>query len=586
MEETLKLKIIGEGGQLTKTLGDLQSQLRRFQDGLKSAGNTESFSRIQRSIDATKQRIEALNKTSAGVQKVTKDFTGFSRVIQDLPFGFVAISNNLEQLIPAAGGAGLAFSGLISVLTFASIGFNNWTRGLGLGNESLEDQVKKLNDAKQALANYTELLNDRAKIQVVGTQNAQEEIVRLQTLYKATQDSNIPLAKRKELVDQLQEQYPKYFKNISDETILAGGAEKAYQRLALSILAASKARAGQDLLVDVQKQDLAIAEQQLDQNQKEYDAVQNLTKATQSLNAERSASRSSSQDAQRLTGQNQINQLRDKEISAEKNLNEIRKKGADLQKQRLDLQQRAARITGEITSIVEQNPDALLDPTGGGTKTPKTIKVPVRVRLSVINIDDELTIDNFFKVGAESLSRDVDKNLTKLIETHLATQPIKPHVNITPDVALITPDDALLGAQILAFTQQINTMLTAAGGEMAVAFGQTLGDIFSGKGLTSAFSNIANVLGGFIQDLGKLLIKNAIEVQLFKKALAGLIANPALALAVGIGLVAVGAIIKNSVPSVPKFERGGLLTGATLGLVGEGIGTSAANPEVVAPSIN
>ena len=34
---------------------------------------------------------------------------------------------------------------------------------------------------------------------------------------------------------------------------------------------------------------------------------------------------------------------------------------------------------------------------------------------------------------------------------------------------------------------------------------------------------------------------------------------------------------------VPEFARGGLVTGPTLGLIGEGIGTSASNPEVVAP---
>jgi len=34
---------------------------------------------------------------------------------------------------------------------------------------------------------------------------------------------------------------------------------------------------------------------------------------------------------------------------------------------------------------------------------------------------------------------------------------------------------------------------------------------------------------------------------------------------------------------IPAFAQGGLITGATLGLIGEGIGTTAANPEVVAP---
>lgn len=34
---------------------------------------------------------------------------------------------------------------------------------------------------------------------------------------------------------------------------------------------------------------------------------------------------------------------------------------------------------------------------------------------------------------------------------------------------------------------------------------------------------------------------------------------------------------------VPQFAQGGLVTGPTLGLVGEGSGTSAFNPEVISP---
>ena len=34
---------------------------------------------------------------------------------------------------------------------------------------------------------------------------------------------------------------------------------------------------------------------------------------------------------------------------------------------------------------------------------------------------------------------------------------------------------------------------------------------------------------------------------------------------------------------IPKFEKGGLVTGPTTALVGEGIGTSTSNPEVIAP---
>ena len=57
--------------------------------------------------------------------------------------------------------------------------------------------------------------------------------------------------------------------------------------------------------------------------------------------------------------------------------------------------------------------------------------------------------------------------------------------------------------------------------------------------------------------------------------------NPFAAVAMGIlGAVQIGVV--QSQP-VPAFAQGGLVTGATMGLVGEGRGTTMSNPEVIAP---
>jgi hypothetical protein len=69
-----------------------------------------------------------------------------SRVIQDLPYGFNAISNNLTQLVPAAGAAGLAFSALVAGLSFAQIGLANWTRGSKDASDAMSAQTKSITD--------------------------------------------------------------------------------------------------------------------------------------------------------------------------------------------------------------------------------------------------------------------------------------------------------------------------------------------------------------------------------------------------------------------------------------------------------
>ncbi|MFQ8803460.1 MAG: hypothetical protein ACLR8S_15885 [Paraprevotella clara] len=58
-------------------------------------------------------------------------------------------------------------------------------------------------------------------------------------------------------MDELQRIYPEYFGNLSEEEILAGKASDAYIRLSNSIIAASRARAAQDMIV---KQQQAVLE--------------------------------------------------------------------------------------------------------------------------------------------------------------------------------------------------------------------------------------------------------------------------------------------------------------------------------------
>jgi hypothetical protein len=71
----------------------------------------------------------------------------------------------------------------------------------------------------------------------------------------------------------------------------------------------------------------------------------------------------------------------------------------------------------------------------------------------------------------------------------------------------------------------------------------------------------------------------------FKKAFS----NPYAAIAAGVALVAAGALLKSKInktsgedSKTQKFANGGIISGPTMGLMGEYPGASA-NPEVVAP---
>ena len=89
------------------------------------------------------------------------------------------------------------------------------------------------------------LQKDLAEAEKDVTKTADREKGNMEALYKATQDTNLSLEKRKFWIGELRKAYPDYFKDLTDEEILAGKAAGAYEKLSKEILSAAKARAYQ-----------------------------------------------------------------------------------------------------------------------------------------------------------------------------------------------------------------------------------------------------------------------------------------------------------------------------------------------------
>jgi hypothetical protein len=115
-------------------------------------------------------------------------------------------------------------------------------------------------------------------------------------------------------------------------------------------------------------------------------------------------------------------------------------------------------------------------------------------------------------------------------------------------------------------------------------FGVLLGDIMTGQiGSFETFGQkLLKAVAGFMKSFGQALIATATASKAFKELL---IKNPVLAAAAGVALVAGSAVITNMLnkgPEMTAFAEGGIVSGPTLGLVGEYPGASS-NPEVIAP---
>jgi tape measure domain-containing protein len=113
--------------------------------------------------------------------------------------------------------------------------------------------------------------------------------------------------------------------------------------------------------------------------------------------------------------------------------------------------------------------------------------------------------------------------------------------------------------------------------DLSVALGEQLGNALSGAGfnIKSFLLPVAEAVISF----GKLAIQVGIAALGIKTALKSL--NPAIAIAGGIALVALGTLVKNSL-SAPKLAEGGLAYGPTMATVGDNR-NARVDPEVIAP---
>jgi hypothetical protein len=193
----------------------------------------------KQAIAGMNETVNSLNKVSAAgaatggaVTKMGSNFTGLSRVIQDLPYGFNAIANNLTNILPAAGALGLGISALVAGLQFAQLGFGSWTRGLEgvLGTTNLATEVN--NGYVKSLA---------------------EEKVKLDNLFKIAEDNNQSLEVRQQAIAKLRETTGPYLQDLTDDQILTGQAASAHDALTEALKKQSSAQAALALGAPIQQ---------------------------------------------------------------------------------------------------------------------------------------------------------------------------------------------------------------------------------------------------------------------------------------------------------------------------------------------
>lgn len=265
----------------------LKDEIVRLQKVIAQTPEMDQTENI-RQIEALQRQLQALQATTkrtdlvpASAPAAVRTYNGLNMSIQQLArelpvlsmgpqMFFMAISNNLPiftdelararkeyEAMIASGQKGVpvwrqVLSSLLSWQTALAVGI---TLTVAYGKE-IGNWVANLFRGKKALDTARMASERFQNTMLEGARNAQQEVVKLNLLYRAATDNARATDDRREAVRKLKEEFSGYFKNLSDEQIMLGQANDTYKELIKNIYKYAKAQAAFKNLVDIEQQEL------------------------------------------------------------------------------------------------------------------------------------------------------------------------------------------------------------------------------------------------------------------------------------------------------------------------------------------
>lgn len=219
-----------EISNLNKELQRTEAQIRK----LNNAGRTgfdDLGNRLDKLPGAAGRANNSLNSLSRGGNQANLALLDLSRVVQDAPFGFIGIANNINPLIDSftrlrasskstgavlgalgrslvgAGGLGLAVAGIttaIQIYQNGILGFNSKTKEAKKEADSFKSALQSIN-------------SELAK-----------EATRVSVLVDAIKSDTLSKQQRNAAVEELKKINPQYFSQLKDEEGLIKNLSSAY----------------------------------------------------------------------------------------------------------------------------------------------------------------------------------------------------------------------------------------------------------------------------------------------------------------------------------------------------------------------
>ena len=626
-------------------LGNVPASSKAFANYLKGLGVDLKFTKASTdALAASLAHLSTAQNKAAGaaaaagnsIKKSNMGWTNLALVIQDLPYGFRGIQNNLPALVGSfASATGPIYLGISAVIAAVTA----WDAGLfGL--------KKKTDEAKKSQDSYNESLK-------TAMSSAFGEISQVKALVSVVENQGLSIDKRRIALKKLQDEYPAYFNNMNLEKASIGQLTTATNSLTSAIIARAEANA---MTSEIEK----LATQRYENTkiiEKNETAILNMNNALIIL---------SKTEGKHMSQYGTVTTTKSPYDIQLGKIKELDKANRDLGNQNEIIQNKIAQLQNSINFRMQQT--ILLDYKQEKSSKRKAEKQKVEYFDLTKAVDDfyaaklnfaegdnreqreilkqqQITYDDMLSNKLISTVKWYDKTsdlykqiyeLTKKIneqdareaaafatsrvsnvEARLNTE-LKLHkgnlrqqkkdvkaamVEIAvlqassfDSSAIAVYGDELeklrykleaLGDDFDATARQISGIVSGMLGDALAALGENLGNVLAG-GEFDPFGAFLDILANGLSAIGKALIAYGVAMDAFKKAFS----NPYAAIAAGVALIAAGAFLKAKVGSmsqpapsgdgVQKFANGGIISGPTYGLMGEYPGAKS-NPEIVAP---
>jgi hypothetical protein len=588
-------EIIKQAGRMKDAIGDTRAEVGYFASDTRRLdavlggiqGVAGGFAAIQgaaalagvenKNLQATMVKLQGAMALVSGLQAVQNTLQQESAAVQ----GFLALRTTVltaaqTAYTTAAAGAIGAQRALNIVMAAAP-----WALAIAaisaivISIAGYEDKTKKLSAAQK---NLNDIQDDTIK-------NFQDEAKSVSALLAIVNSQAASMKSRKEALAEIQKIYPTYLKNQDLEKVSTKSLSTATTNLTAEILKNARARAASAKLQELQGKLLDI---EAEKDRRRVSTLEEVSRL-QSIGASPSQIQGYQQAQEGLNKVLNINEaaLRGQveaviRLATAENLNLVATTGTTTAiNNQKDAVKGLTTATDELTA--KNTGGSLLAPVDPIVKQSmadvlaELDKIPVALEGAKVEplfsdvieegpavIATTVEVSDAFKTMADRNSASFQQHASALNATNIKT------------------------AEWAAKTQTALDAVNAAFAELqmqtAENMAQFIADMATGEeGAGKNFGkNMLGAIAGFMDTLGKALVATAIASEAFQKLL---IANPAAAAVAGIALMAGAAIVRNELkkgPNVQAFADGGIVSGPTLGLMGEYPGASS-NPEVIAP---